>query len=112
MRASGATLVAVVLGLVAAAPAAAVTGGFGVAEALHGAPLPVLSMGTTKRGEGKLASCHASELGVRGSAAPAGIAEKIGKKAAPVACEQPPRSELLPPDALKHAVAAALAVLG
>ncbi|HEY7537666.1 MAG TPA: hypothetical protein VH721_06740 [Gaiellaceae bacterium] len=96
----------------AASPAGALTGGFGVAEALQGVPLPVLSAGTVKRQQGHLASCHASELGVRGSAASAGLGEKLGKKVAPVACEQPPRSQLVSPDALKHAVAAALAVLG
>jgi hypothetical protein len=112
MRASGAALVAVVLALVGAGSAGALTGGFGVAEAVHAGSVPVLQTGTANREEGKLASCHASELRVRGAAGSASRGEKIGRKAAPVACEQPPRSQLVSPDDLKHAVAAALAVLG
>ncbi len=112
MRASGATLVAVVLALVSAGPAAALTGGFGVAEAVHGAPLPILPKGAAKKGEGNLASCHASELRLHGAAGTPSVGEQIGKKAAPVACEQPPRSQLVSPEDLRHAVAAALAVLG
>jgi hypothetical protein len=109
MRTLGATLVAVALVLVAAVPASAVTGGFGVAKAIHAGPLPVLPALTTRAG--KLTSCHAS--GPQSSRRQASnFALKIGKKAAPVACEQPPRGQVAMPDALRHAITAAMAAIG
>jgi hypothetical protein len=111
MRSSGAVLVVAALALVGAGPAAGVTGGFGLAAAVHAAPVPALSAPAGKAKEEKLASCHAAELGVRGARESTNLGRKIGNKAAPVACEQPPRSNVMPPDALKHATAAVLAII-
>jgi hypothetical protein len=110
MRTQGATFVAAALVLIGAAPASAVTGGFGLAKAVHAGPLPILSAPDTR--SGKLTSCHASGPQSRRAGKSSTLIDKIGKKAAPVACEQPPRSQFLSPDALRHATAAALAVLG
>ncbi len=109
MRTLGATFVAVALVLVVAVPASAVTGGFGVAKAIHAGPLPVLPAPKTRAD--KLTSCHASGSQSK-RAAKATFIDKIGKKAAPVACEQPPRGQVAMPDALRHAVAAAMAAIG
>jgi hypothetical protein len=109
MGSAGAASFFVALALVGAGPAAAVTG-LGVSEAVHSSSLPVQAFTKSKK-DGKLASCHAAELGARATGS-AGFAKKVGNKAAPVACEQPPRSELPLSNALKHATAAAMAVLG
>jgi len=109
MHARAATLVAVAAALVGAAPASAVTGGFGVATAVRTGPAPVLLTVTAGQGKGKLASCHATALRTRTGKPTVG--ERVGRKAAPVACEQPPRSGLSS-DALKHATAAAMSVIG
>ncbi len=106
----GATFVAAALVLVGAAPASAVTGGFGVAKAIQSGPLPILTAPST--GADKVTACHSSGPRSKGTAKSAGLAEQIGRKAAPVACEQAPRGQFLPPDALKHATAAALSVIG
>ncbi len=110
MRTQGATVVAAALVLFGAAPAFAVTGGFGVAKALQGGPLPIL-VAPTKRGD-RLTACHSSGPKSQGTGKSAGLAEQLARKAAPVACEQAPRGQVLPPDALKHATAAAMAVIG
>ena len=110
MRTQGATFVAAALVLVGAAPASAVTGGFGVAKALQGGPLPILPASTTR--SDRVTACHSSGPRSQGTAKSAGLAEQLGQKAAPVACEQAPRGQFLSSDAIKHATAAALAVIG
>ena len=108
MRTQGATLVAAALVLIGAAPASAVTGGFGVAKALQAGPLPIF-VAPTKRVD-KVTACHSSGPKSQTTAKSVGVAEQLTRKFGPVACEQPPRGQL--PDTLKHAVAAAMAVLG
>ena len=110
MRTQGATVVAAALVLIGAAPAAAVTGGFGVARALQAGPLPVI-VAPTKRGD-RVTACHSSGPKSQGTAKSAGLAEQLARKAAPVACEQAPRGQIVPSNALKHATAAAMAVIG
>lgn len=109
MRTLSAMLVAAALLLVGAAPASAVTGGFGVSKALRGAPLPISF--ETASGKRKHTWCEAT--GARTSKVPQSKAmSKVEKQFVPVACEQPPRSQVLTSDALKQAAAAAFAVLG
>ena len=108
MRTQGATFVAAALVLVAAAPASAVTGGFGVAEAVQARPLPILAKSAQAR---KIVGCHTNGQISRGARTVETTAERLGRKAVPVACEQPPRSEL-PPDVYKQVAAAVLSVLG
>jgi hypothetical protein len=110
MRTHGATFVAAVLVLVGAAPAAAVTG-FGAGTALHSKALPVAATAATR--SKSVTACHSSgpQSKKKTAAAPT-LAEQIGQKAAPVACEQAPRGQIVPPDAIKHAMAAALSVIG
>jgi hypothetical protein len=109
MRTLGATFFAAVLVLVTSAPASALTGGFGVAKALQlgGMPLVVAA----KKGETRRSSCEADSPSAKRTAK-AGLADQVGREIAPVACEQPPRSQVLTADAFKQATAAALAVLG
>jgi hypothetical protein len=109
MRTLSAMLVAAALLLVGAAPASAVTGGFGLSKALRGAPLPVSFARAT--GKSKHTFCEAT--GARTSKlTQSKTTAKLEKQFVPVACEQPPRSQLLTSDALQKAVSAALAVLG
>ena len=102
-------LVAAALLLVGAAPASAVTGGFGIAKSLRGMPLPISF--TKGKAAKKHPMCEPS-----GSQALSGkqssMMNELEKRFMPVACEFPPRSEPVQSDALKHATAAALAVLG
>jgi hypothetical protein len=88
----------VLLGLAVAAPAGAVTGGFGASAALHQGKVLTISVAAVGRPQH---SCQENRAGGR-----------VGRKFAPVACEQPPRSTPLPPDALAKAVAGALAAIG
>ena len=84
-------------GLVAlrgAAPAAAVTAAPSVSTALHEGKVFTVSE-TTSRQQHSCQENHA----------------KVGRKFAPVACEQPPKANLASPD-LSKAVATALATLG
>ena len=94
------------IALVTAAPAAAVTGGYGVSEKLT--PLHVTPPSSVKSpdrskscqaGHGRTAAKHTGLLGST-------------KRHAVVACEQPPRANLTSPDAIAKATAAALSVLG
>jgi hypothetical protein len=111
MRKQGVTIIAAILVLVTASPASAVTGGFGVAKALRGSALPVPGA-AVKRGERTPSACHADIASSGGWVKKTGAAGDFARKFAPVACEQPPRSQFLSPDALKHATAAALSVIG
>jgi hypothetical protein len=88
---------AALLGLAVAAPAGAVTGGFGASAALHQGKVLTISAAAARPQH----SCQENRAGGR-----------VGRKFAPVACEQPPRSTPLPPDALAKAVAGALAAIG
>jgi hypothetical protein len=101
-----ATIVAAALALVAAAPASAVTGGFGVASTLGAQTLPV---STTVGGIGakKHTVCEAT-----GSRTSKRLMSQFEKQFVPVACEQPPRSLVLTSDAFRKATAAALSALG
>ena len=110
MRTHGAILLAAALSLVAAAPASAVTGGFGIADGLRGKPAPLLAASEVgKKGKSRRSSCEAGTVPSTKSSA---LARELGREIAPVACEQPPRSEVIPPDALDRARAAMLAVIG
>jgi hypothetical protein len=110
MRRLSAMLVATALLFVGAAPASAVTGGYGVAKSLRGLPLAV-SLPKAKDGKAKDAACAASSS--RSSKTQQSKAmSHLTKQFLPVACEQPPRSEAITSEALKHATAAALAILG
>jgi hypothetical protein len=109
MRTLSAMLVAAALLLVGAAPAFAVTGGFGVSKALRGTPLPVSF--TTATGKSKHTFCESTGARTSKLAHSKGMA-RIERQFAPVACEQPPRSQLLTSDALQKATAAAFALLG
>ena len=110
MRTLSVMLVAAALLLVGAAPASAVTGGFGIAQALKGSALPISFAQAT--GKSKHIACEAS--GARSSkvAQQSKVMTQIQKQFMPVACERPPRSQVLTQDALKQATAAALAVIG
>src|SRR4051812_24723900 len=109
MRTLRAILVAAALVLVGAAPASAVTGGFGVAKALKGKPLPVVF--ATTSATRKTPACQAQTPRAKGGSTKGNLAEQITAHFVPVACEQPPRSEFNAA-ALKQATAAAMAVLG
>jgi len=94
--------------VVGAAPALAVTGGFGIGKALTTRPLPI-SFGQAA-GAKKHPVCEAGSK--NDSKRKSNVAAELEKRFTPVACEQPPRSEPATNDALKHATAAALAILG
>jgi hypothetical protein len=109
MRTLSAMLAVAALLMAGAAPASAVTGGFGVSKALRGAPLPI----SFARASGKSKHTFCEATGARASKLQhSKTMATLEKQFAPVACEQPPRSQLLTPDALKQAATAALAVLG
>jgi hypothetical protein len=110
MRTHGATLLAAALVLVAAAPASAVTGGFGIADGLRGKTTALLAASEAgQKGKSRRSSC---EAGKPPSTKTSALATELGRQIAPVACEQPPRSEVIPPDAFDRARAAMLAVIG
>jgi hypothetical protein len=110
MRRLSVMLVAAALLLVGAAPASAVTGGYGVAKSLRGLPLPV-SFPKAKNAKSKDAACAASSS--RSSKTQQSKAmSHLTKQFLPVACEQPPRSEAIVGEVLRHAIVSALAVLG
>jgi hypothetical protein len=103
MRAVLATAVAA---LAVAAPAAAFNIGNSASSALHAAsPAAVAAAVKTD----KLHSCQAGDRRARAGETSAAQTER---KAAVVACEQPPKSNLLTPDSVAKATAAALSVLG
>jgi hypothetical protein len=103
MRAVLATAVAA---LAVAAPAAAVNIPKSVSSALH-VSSPAAPAAATK--SDKLHSCQAGDRRARTAETSAAQTER---KAAVVACEQPPKSNLLTPDSVAKATAAALSVLG
>jgi hypothetical protein len=96
------------LALVTAAPAAAVTGGYGIGAKLRVTPV-ALAQGAAPAAD-KSRSCQAATR----RSAPSTRTGVLGntRRPAVVACEQPPRSNLLTPDAVAKATAAALSVLG
>ncbi len=98
-------LATTVLTLAVASPAAAVSG-YGVTGRLHGATLPTLA--TTR--SNATHTCQAG-AGRDSKGAPKKTVSGTVKKPAVVACEQPPRSEVLG-QGLKQAGAAALATFG
>jgi hypothetical protein len=109
MRTQGVMLIAAALFLVGAAPASAVTGGFGIAEALKRGPAPLLVTAQADS-KGKKDSCEASSRGAA-ETQKAKVAKALDRKFAPVACEQPPRTQVMTPETLKEAAKAVFAVL-
>ena len=103
MRAVLATAVAA---LALAAPAGAITIDKTAASTLRSAS-PIAIASTAKAD--KLHSCQAGDRRARTGATTAAQTER---KAAVVACEQPPKSNLLTPDSIAKATAAALSVIG
>ena len=101
-----AVLATAVVALALAAPAAAVNIGKSVSSALHVSSPAALAAAAKSD---KLHSCQVGDRRARTGATTAAQAER---KAAVVACEQPPKSNLLTPDSVAKATAAALAVLG
>lgn len=97
-------LATVVAALVVAAPAAAVNIDKSVSNALHASP-PTASV---KASKDRTRTCQA---GTRGANEHTTIVGDT-RRPAVVACEQPPRSEVLTPDSVAKATAAALSVLG
>jgi hypothetical protein len=97
-----------VLVLATAAPAAAVTGGFGVSAALRGNAHLDLTADKVAPGP-KTRTCQAGKH--KGGVTNSDIF--VGEKGKPgvVACEQPPRSSFSP-ETIAKATAAALAVIG
>jgi hypothetical protein len=104
MRVALATVLAALAG---AAPAAAVTGGFGVSNALRGGYLSLAT--ASDAGKPKTRTCQAGKH----KTAVTNSTLLIGDKGKPgvVACEQPPRSSYSP-ETIAKATAAALAILG
>ena len=101
-----AVLAAAVAALAVAAPATAVTIPKSVSGALRvSSPVAVAQAAKSD----KLHSCQAGDRRARTAETTAGQTER---KAAVVACEQPPRSNLLTPDSVAKATAAALSVIG
>ena len=107
MRLARASLGATAALLVAAAPAAALTGG-GISSALHSGRAVTISV-TGSRGSSNQ-TCQAEKRGRTSNTTPALLGN--ARKIAVVACEQPPRSEIVTPSMLKQATASALATLG
>jgi hypothetical protein len=103
MRVALATALAALVG---AAPAAAVTGGFGVSSALRGG---YVSLAPSDSGKPKTRTCQAGKHKSAVTNSDIFVGDK-GKPGA-VACEQPPRSSYSP-ETIAKATAAALAVLG
>jgi hypothetical protein len=98
-------LIATVVTLAVASPAAAVTG-YGVAGALHAVTSSALTTSKAKATH----TCQAGD-GRDSKGTPKKTVAGTVKKPAVVACEQPPRSEVLA-QGLKQAGAAALATFG
>jgi hypothetical protein len=98
-------LAASALALVGAAPAAAVTGA-GFSHALRSGNAVTIAIRTTRTSKNQ--TCQAQNRKSTAKAALLGNAHKF----AVVACEQPPRSQLVTPTMLKQATASALATLG
>ena len=103
-----AVIAAAALALMAAAPAAAVTGGFGVSAALRGSGHLVLTTSKVAPGA-QTRTCQAGKH--KGGVTNSDIFVADKGKPGVVACEQPPRSEFNP-EAIAKATAAALAVIG
>ena len=103
MRVALATFLAALAG---AAPAGAVTGGFGVSNALRGG---FLSLAKSDPNAPKTRTCQAGKH----KTAVTNSTLLIGDKGKPgvVACEQPPRSSYSP-ETIAKATAAALAIFG
>jgi hypothetical protein len=93
-----------------ATPASAVTGGYGVSKALHGGHGAVVAAAAIGRDD-KSRSCQASDRSARSSGDGSPLLGDAHRPAV-VACEQPPKSNLIPPDALAKATASALAAFG
>jgi hypothetical protein len=91
-----ATTVTAALLLVGAAPALAVTGGYGIARSLKTKPLPITIQQTSKH---TFSVCDLSD-----TSSTKNKRKPLPKRFSPVACEQPPRST--PNIDLKHATPA------
>jgi predicted dinucleotide-utilizing enzyme len=98
MRRLSLVAAAALAGAVIAAPAGAFGGGANTIAALQQGKVLEVSATTAKDQH----SCQENRSGVRAG----------GHRFAPVACEFPPKANLIPPNALSKAVAATLATLG
>jgi hypothetical protein len=104
-----ATVIATVSALVGAGPAAAVTIGNGVSKTLHtGRGALVVSAASIARDKGH--TCQAGDRKSRSNLRPGSAGDVRNPPV--VACEQPPKSNLLTPDQIAKATAGALAALG
>jgi hypothetical protein len=103
-----AVLAAAVAALAVAAPAGAITIPKSVAGNLRVSPAVSIAFDQAAKSD-KLHSCQAGDRRARTAETSAAQTER---KAAVVACEQPPRSNLLTPDSVAKATAAALSVIG
>ena len=92
---------AALAGLAVAAPGGAVTIGSAPSAALHRGTVVAVTADASHDQH----SCQANRTGDR-------ISSAHTRKFAPVACEQPPKSNLLTPDQISKAVANAMAAIG
>ena len=107
--AHAAGLAAVAVALAAASPAAALNGGGGISEALHRGP-GALVVTAAALEQDRNHSCQAEDRKSHSTTKPSRAADP--RNPTVVACEQPPKSNLLTPDSIAKATAAALATLG
>jgi hypothetical protein len=112
MRTKAAMLGSAALLLAVAPPAAAVTGGFGVAKALRPGAAPTILVIPQLGTKDKRDSCESSGVKVPGTAKASTTGQSFDRRFAPVACEQPTIPNIRAADALKHATQHALTVLG
>jgi hypothetical protein len=107
--AHAAPLAAVAAALAAASPAAAVNGGGGISKALHhGSGALVVTAAALDQDRNH--SCQAEDRKSHATSKATRAADP--RNPTVVACEQPPKSNLLTPDSIAKATAAALATLG
>jgi hypothetical protein len=103
-----AVLLGAVAALAAASPAGAINGGAGISKALHSGPGAIV-VSAAALGQEKDHQCQAGERNSRAANKP-NPADR--RNPTVVACEQPPKSQVLTPDTIAKATAAAIAALG
>ena len=107
-----AMLAAAALFLIGAAPASAVTGGYGVSAALRLGPAPLAIQLLPANARSKHEACETTEGMSKKAEKAYPTLKKMPRLFAPVACEQPPRSWVNMQNALRHSTAAALGAVG
>ncbi len=107
-----AMLAAAALVLVGAAPASAVTGGYGVSAALRLGPAPLAIQLQPANSRSKHQVCEATEVVSKKAEKAYPTLKKMPRLFAPVACEEPPRSWVNMPNAFRHSTAAAFGAVG